>query len=152
MKLDSVGVYRGYHGDVGRTVMVGDPSDELVGRIEADTKCSRIVYDAIRPGTTFAEATAMFSELMRQEGFTAMGAPHCVGLEHTDQPFTTLDHVQETIGLSFSFEEGTVFTLDMPHNEIGWGTTHVEDMMVVRKHGCEGLSSMDTSLRIRPGA
>jgi len=151
MKLDSVGVYRGYHGDVGRTVMVGDPPDELVDRIEADTKCSRIVYDAIRPGTPFAEASAMFSELMRQEGFVAMGAPHCVGLEHTDQPFTTLDHFQQAIGRDFTFELGMVFTLDMPHNEIGWGTTHVEDMMVVRENGCEGLSSMDTSLRVRPG-
>ena len=150
MKLDSVGVYRGYHGDVGRTVMVGDPSDELVGRIQADTKCSRIVYEAIRPGTPFAEATAMFSELMRQEGFAAMGAPHCVGLEHTDQPFTTLDHIQRMVGREFTFELGTVFTLDMPHNEIGWGTTHVEDMMVVREDGCEALSSMNTSLRLRP--
>lgn len=150
MKLDSVGVYRGYHGDVGRTVMVGDPPDELVRRIEADTKCAKIVYDTIRPGMLFSEASKMFVSLMKDEGFVAMGAPHNVGLEHTDQPFTALGHIPQAVGDDFTFENGTVFTLDMPHNEIGWGTTHVEDMMLVRENGCEALSSMDTSLRIRP--
>lgn len=150
MKLDSVGVYRGYHGDIGRTVMVGDPPDELVRRIEADTKCAKIVYEAIRPGMLFSEATSMFVSLMKDEGFEAMAAPHNVGLEHTDQPFTALGADPKAVGNDFTFENGTVFTLDMPHNEIGWGTTHVEDMMVVRESGCEGLSSMDTSLRIKP--
>jgi len=150
MKLDSVGVYQGYHGDIGRTVSVGDPTDELAGRIEANTKCSRQVYGAIRPGMRFSEASAMFVDLMMQCGYRSMGAPHCVGLEHTDQPFTILDDEQRSLGSEFTFEVGTVFTLDMPHNEIGWGTTHVEDMMVVKQNGCEGLSSMDTSLRIQP--
>ncbi|MEQ8733569.1 MAG: M24 family metallopeptidase [Rhodospirillaceae bacterium] len=150
MKLDSVGVYRGYHGDVGRTVMVGYPPDELVRRIEADTKCAKVVYDSIRPGMLFSEATSIFISLMKDEGFAAMAAPHNVGLEHTDQPFTALGHIPESVGNDFTFENGTVFTLDMPHNEIGWGTTHVEDMMLVHENGCEALSSMDTSLRIRP--
>jgi Xaa-Pro dipeptidase len=48
------------------------------------------------------------------------------------------------------FEENMVFTLDMPYHEFGWGTTHVEDMMIVRKNGCEAITSMDTSLRIKP--
>jgi hypothetical protein len=38
----------------------------------------------------------------------------------------------------------------MPYHELGWGTTHVEDMMIVRKHGCEAITSMDTSLRVKP--
>ncbi len=150
MKLDSVGVYRGYHGDVGRTVSVGEPSDELARRIEANTKCSRLVYDTIRPGMLFSEASAMFKDLMKQEGFVTMVALHSVGLEHTDQPFSSLGHLPKSVDHDFTLEVGTVFTLDMPYNEVGWGTTHVEDMMLVRESGCEGLSSMDTSLRIRP--
>ena len=50
MKLDSVGTYKGYHGDVGRTVVVGQPTDELARRIDADTRISRKVYAEIRPG------------------------------------------------------------------------------------------------------
>lgn len=151
MKLDSVGEYKGYLGDIGRTVMVGDPPDSLVKRIEANTKCSRIVYDAIKPGMKFSEVFDMFYDLMCQEGVErGYGGPHNVGLEHADQPWPTGAEVPGTFDDDWTFEAGTVFTLDMPYNEIGWGTTHVEDMIVVREDGYEGLSSMDTSLKIRP--
>ena len=51
--------------------------------------------------------------------------------------------------MDFNFEENMVFTLDMPYHEIGWGTTHVEDMMLVTKSGAIPLSSGDISLRVR---
>jgi len=151
MKIDCVGVYKGYHGDVGRTVMVGNPSDELMRRIEANTEVSRTIYETIRPGMSFAEAGKMFTELMHDWGVElAFASPHNVGLEHTDQPVNTGGETSENFDSTLTFEHGTVFTLDMPYNEIGWGTTHVEDMIAVRKDGFEALSSMDTSLRIRP--
>jgi len=150
MKLDSVGTLAGYHGDIGRTVVLGPPPEELARRIEADTKISRIVYDSIRPGMRYIEAFKMFGELMKDEGFNiAFAGPHDVGLEHTDHPIETGGkNVPASIPYTeLVFHEGTVFTLDMPHNEIGWGTVHVEDMLVVRKTGCELLSSGDTSLK-----
>jgi len=153
MKLDSVGVYKGYHGDVGRTVSVGEPSDELARRIEANTKVSKQIYAALRPGMRFAEASQMFQDLMRQQGFDiAYAAPHPVGLEHTDMPWDVGGKglLGDMEFADLVFENNMVFTLDMPHNEIGWGTSHVEDMIVVRKNGYEALSSGDTSLKIRP--
>ena len=153
MKLDSVGTFKGYHGDVGRTVMVGEPTDELARRIEADTKNSRKVYDVIKPGMKYTEASKMFSDLMRQDGFEiAFAAPHDVGLEHTDHPVDTgNDKAPGSVPFGdFTFQDGTVFTLDMPHNEMGWGTTHVEDMIYVTGRGYEFLSSGNTDLRLRP--
>lgn len=152
MKLDSVGTFKGYHGDVGRTVVVGPPTDELARRIDASTRVSRQVYAAIRPGMKYSEASSMFSALMRDEGFAvAFAAPHDVGLEHTDHPWPTGGSMPGSIApADFVFHEGTVFTLDMPHNEMGWGTTHVEDMIHIRKDGFEPLSSMKTELRVRP--
>ena len=99
----------------------------------------------------FSEASKMFHDLMQQEGVpNGYGGPHNVGLEHTDQPFPTGAEPPGTFDQDFFFEDGTVYTLDMPYSEIGWGTTHVEDMIVVRKDGYEALSSMDTRLRVRP--
>lgn len=154
MKLDSVGTYRGYHGDVGRTVVVGPPTDELARRIEASTKVSRVIYDAIRPGMKYSAARRMFSDLMKDEGVDiAFASPHDVGLEHTDHPVPTGSAgVPGSIDYAdLVFHDGTVFTLDMPHNEMGWGTTHVEDMILVRADGYEALSSMKTELRVQPG-
>ena len=51
--------------------------------------------------------------------------------------------------MDFAFEENMVFTLDMPYHEIGWGTTHVEDMMLVTQTGAVALSSGNMSLRVR---
>jgi Xaa-Pro dipeptidase len=152
MKLDCVGEYLGYLGDVGRTVVCGEPTDELVHRIEADAKASRAVYSAIRPGMTFAESVEIFVDVLRQEGVARGGAaPHPVGLEHTDQPWPTGADTPATFDGNLVYEDGMVFTLDMPYHEVGWGTTHVEDMMLVRPNGAMGLSSMNTSLRVRPG-
>lgn len=154
MKLDSVGSYRGYTGDVGRTVVLGDPPDELARRIEANTKVSKQLYQYIRPGMLFMDIFKMFGEMMKDEGIDfAVAGPHDVGLEHTDHPLD-LSPAKVPGSLPYTelrFLENTVFTLDMPHNEIGWGTTHVEDMMVVKNDGCKLLSSGDTSLRIVKG-
>lgn len=151
MKLDSVGTYKGYHGDVGRTVVLGDPPDELARRIEANYKVSRILYDYIRPGMLYIDIFHKFGDLMKDEGFDiAFAGPHDVGLEHTDHPVETgSDKVPASMAYTdLKFHENTVFTLDMPHNEIGWGTTHVEDMLLVTNEGCKILSSGDTTLRV----
>jgi hypothetical protein len=48
------------------------------------------------------------------------------------------------------FADGTVFTIDVPYLEIGYGSSHVEDMMVCTAQGVRPLSSGDVSLRVRP--
>ena len=151
MKLDSVGEYQGYLGDVGRTVAVGDPSDELVQRLEANQKASAVVYAAIRPGMGFMQAAQLFGEVLRDEGFEhGPAGPHPVGLIHTDVPWPTGDEETAFNQMDFNFEENMVFTLDMPYHEIGWGTTHVEDMMLVTAKGAVPLSSGNMALRVRP--
>jgi Xaa-Pro dipeptidase len=151
-KIDSVGEYLGYKGDVGRTVVVGTPSDEVARRAEANSAALAVLYAEIRPGMRFAEGAQIVNDVLRQHGIARpFCAAHPVGLDHTDQPvpvghesdFDAFDKVM-------MFEEGTVFTMDMPYHEVGYGTSHVEDMMVVRKNGAEALSSGDTSLRIIP--
>jgi Xaa-Pro aminopeptidase len=152
MKLDSVGEYLGYLGDVGRTAVCGEPTEELLRRCEANTTASKVVYGSIRPGMTFSQAAEIFADVFSQEsGLRGIAGPHAVGLEHTDQPWPTGGESPADYDGALVFEEGLVFTLDMPWHEVGWGTTHVEDMMVVRAQGAEGLSTMDTRLRLRPG-
>ena len=151
MKLDSVGEYKGYLGDVGRTVSVGEPGDELLRRAEANQKASAAVYAAIRPGMDFMDAAEIFGAVLLEEGFEhGPAGPHPVGLIHTDVPWPTGDENPSFNQMDFSFEENMVFTLDMPYHEIGWGTTHVEDMMLVTATGAVPLSSGNMALRIRP--
>lgn len=150
IKLDSVGSYKEYRGDVGRSVFCGEPTAEMLKRSRAVERALQIAYEAIRPGKTFKEIVDLTLTAVRDEGFPGfvIAGPHSVGLEHTDHPVSVGTELPGHHPLRF--EENMVFTLDMPYHEFGWGTTHVEDMMVVRKDGCEALTSMDTSLRIKP--
>lgn len=150
MKLDSVGSYKQYRGDVGRTVICGTPTDEMIKRNEIVGRAMEIAYENIRPGKTFKEIVDITLKAVHDMGFPGfvIAAPHSVGLEHTDHPVSVGPELPGHHPLVF--EENMVFTLDMPYHEFGWGTMHVEDMMLVTKDGCESLTSRDTSLRIKP--
>lgn len=150
IKLDSVGSYRQYRGDVGRSVFFGEPTAEMQLRFKAVARALDIAYGAIRPGKTFKEIVDLTLKSVHDEGFPGfvIAGPHSVGLEHTDHPVSVGAEMPGTHPLRF--EENMVFTLDMPYHEFGWGTTHVEDMMIVRADGCEAITSMDVSLRVKP--
>jgi Xaa-Pro dipeptidase len=150
MKLDSVGSYKQYRGDVGRSVFFGEPTEEMMHRIDAVGQALQIAYEAIRPGKTFKEIVDLTLKAVHDRGFPGfvIAAPHSIGLEHTDHPVSVGAQMPGEHPLAF--EENMVFTLDMPYHEFGWGTTHVEDMMIVRKDGCEPITSMNTKLRVKP--
>jgi len=149
MKLDSVGSWKEYRGDVGRSVICGEPTREMLDRNKAVTRALHIAYENIRPGKTFKEIVDLTLKAVHDEGFPGfvLAAPHSVGLEHTDHPVSVGAEMPGHHELRFL--ENMVFTLDMPYHEFGWGTTHVEDMMIVRAHGCEPITSMDTTLRVK---
>jgi len=150
IKIDSVGTYRQYRGDVGRSVFFGEPTQEMLDRFTAVNRALQIAYENIRPGKTFKEIVDLTLKTVRDEGFPGfvIAGPHSVGLEHTDHPVSVGAEMPGTHELRFL--ENMVFTLDMPYHEFGWGTTHVEDMMIVRADGCEPITSMNTTLRVKP--
>lgn len=148
IKIDSVGDYLGYVGDIGRSIVVGTPTDETARRNEANGKALREAYAAIRPGTTFEAASKVVADVMRQEGFNGYAATHNVGMDHTDQPNSHARPGRKPDPLVFS--EGTVFTIDVPYLEVGYGSSHVEDMMACTPNGAVPLSSGDVRLRLRP--
>jgi Xaa-Pro aminopeptidase len=151
IKIDSVGSHRMYRGDVGRTALCGEPTGEMVMRNRAVTHALQVAYENIRPGKTFREIVNLTLKETKDAGFPGfvIAGPHSIGIEHTDHPVSV--GFQYPGHHELRFEENMVFTLDMPYHEFGWGTTHVEDMMIVRAEGCEPITSMDTSIRVLPG-
>jgi Xaa-Pro aminopeptidase len=45
-------------------------------------------------------------------------------------------------------EPGMVVNVDMPFTEIGWGSVHIEDTVVITPGGCEPLTSLDLAMRV----
>jgi Xaa-Pro dipeptidase len=147
--FDGLCDYRNYHGDLGRIAVVGTPSPELLRRADAlKIGCDRVL-EVVRPGVTGREVSDAVIEAVRGAGFEGFffATPHTIGLEHSDHKLPIGPTLPGGNG-EFVFEEGMIFSLDMPYYEIGWGNLHVEDEILVTAEGCEAITDCNVSLRI----
>ena len=69
-----------------------------------------------------------------------------MGLEHTDDP--KLIGPQPGVKPDQVLEANMVINVDMPFTEIGWGSVHMEDTVVITDDGFERLSEADFGLQI----
>lgn len=142
--IDAVGSYAGYHGDYGRTVVVGTPRPELRRAIDAAILCNETVAERLGPGLRYSDVMAIGKDALAKAGYdiTTTSAPHSVGLFHTDEAFKndamTFDKADLLI------EEDMVLSIDCPmlQTDMG-GTVHLEDLWLITADGCEPLN--DTS-------
>ena len=149
--FDALGEYRHYHGDIGRTAIIGEPSAEVVKRNAAMSVGWQTAFDTIKPGVTGREMTAKVIAAIEGEGFPGflIATPHSVGLEHTDHPIPFGLELPGSRG-DLVFEENMVINVDLPYHELGFGGMHLEDMIRVTRDGCEPLTSMQTALIVIP--
>jgi len=147
--IDALGHYRRYHGDFGRSMVVGEPDEELLARNRAMQEGWREVLESVRPGLRYRELALRAVNAIQRAGFPefCLAVPHSVGLQHTDDPAPmTRD------GFDYGdpvLEENMVINVDLPYIEIGWGSVHLEDTLLVTADGCEPLTSMKMDLIVR---
>jgi Xaa-Pro dipeptidase len=145
--FDALGQYRHYHGDFGRCAVVGEPSREHRKRHAHLLAGWETAQEHLRPGVKYSELGEAVGATVRAAGIKNFRNPvvHSLGLEHTDdpkpfgvQPQTKPDQV---------LQPGMVVNVDMPHTEIGWGSLHMEDTVLITTYGHECLSKTDMSIR-----
>jgi Xaa-Pro aminopeptidase len=152
MMFDALGTYKHYHGDLGRTVVAGEPSPEIVQMNKAMQIGWQTVLETVKPGITASELASIVLETIRKNGFPGymLVAPHSVGLEHTDHPLSFGPDLPGSKG-DLGLQQNMVINVDLPYYEIGFGSLHIEDTIRVTADGCEVLTSGDVSLRVIPG-
>jgi len=140
--IDALGHYRRYHGDFGRSMIVGEPDEELLARNRAMQTGWREVLETVQPGMRYRELALRTVNAIQRAGFPefCVAVPHSLGLQHTDDPAPmTRD------GRDYGdpvLEKDMVINVDLPYIEIGWGSVHLEDTLLVTHDGCEPLTSM----------
>ena len=146
--LDALGQYEHYHGDFGRCAVVGEPSAEHRQRHAAICTGWEAAQELLKPGIAYSELSAAVGDVVRGEGFHGFRDPvvHSLGLEHTDDPKPP--GVQPQSKPDQILQAGMVVNVDMPHTEIGWGSVHMEDTVVITADGFERLSAADFTLRV----
>jgi Xaa-Pro dipeptidase len=141
---DSLGEYKHYKADIGRTSVLGEAPEEYKRTYNAmrtgwEEGCARV-----RPGMKSTELADIITEACQKAGYpdymSRAAGPHSLGLEHFDHP--QFDGFYQP----FTIEENCVLNVDMPLLIYGRDAMHLEDTIVVRKDGVEFLTSNQTGM------
>jgi len=128
--------YQGYHGAIGRPVLVGDPGREARAALDAARRAQDACAALIRPGIEGRTVEAAGRRVMERAGFGSnflYSGIHSVGLIEFEPPI---------FGPSSTamLEEGMVLSVDIPVFNAPWGGLRVEDGFLVTATGAERLN------------
>ncbi len=134
--------YRRYCSDMTRTMVFGRASGEQRRIYEAVAEANRIGVAAIDAGVAACDVHRKVSEFIDSRGFRGRfthSTGHAVGL-------SIHDGAKINASSTLVLEEGMVFTVEPGIYIQGLGGVRIEDDVVVRKGGCEVLTSAERDL------
>lgn len=140
--LDFGAVYDGYHADMTRTVVIGQPDEQHQQIYDLVLRAQKKAIDLIRPGVKCSTIDLAARDLISVEGYGANfghSLGHSVGLEiHESPSFSPKDDTVLEPGMVLTVEPGVYLN--------GWGGVRIEDLVVVTSGGCEILSKSPKEL------
>ena len=128
--------YQGYHGAIGRPVLVGAAGREARTALDAARRAQDACAALIRPGIEGREVEAAGRRVMEQAGFGAnflYSGIHSVGLIEFEPPIFGPSSTA-------TLEEDMVVSVDIPVFNAAWGGLRVEDGFLVTATGAERLN------------
>ncbi len=147
--IDAVSDFHQYHGDFARSIVVGEPSKDVIQRAEAQHVTREAIFSMLKPGVKYSDIRKVGFETFKKAGAnpdTLIVNPHSLGLQHTDQPYD--DSNPWRGGEDIVLKAGMVITVDLPYIEIGFGAGHNEDLLLITDDGYEPLNSEEDPLII----
>ena len=127
--------YEGYHGAIGRLVLVGDPGpsvrDALEVAIRAQEACARLLGPGVEGRAVEGEGRRIVADAGLGEAFLYSGL-HSVGVIEFEPPI---------FGPSSPamLQPGMVISIDIPMFNTDWGGLRVESGYLVTQEGAERL-------------
>jgi Xaa-Pro aminopeptidase len=144
--IDCVGRFQGYCGDFARTLVFGTPPKELEKRSKIIGQLAQATFETLKPGVKYSEIRAVGAATLKKLGgdFQVGVGPHSVGMQHSDD--AGRDDMPFPVRADTVLEAGMVITVDLPTLEPGWGSTHMESLILITKDGAEWLDKHDDPL------
>lgn len=134
--IDVGALVDGYHSDMTRTFVVGDPSPEQRDLYALVLRAQAAGLAAVRPGVTGADVDAACRDVIAAAGHADLflhGTGHGVGLLIHEDPYA--NRVSETV-----LQVGDVVTVEPGVYREGFGGIRIEDLVVVTSDGCRVLT------------
>ena len=145
-----------YYADMTRTIVKGEPNEELQRMYDAVLESQEAALATIGPGVNGKEVHQKVSDILHERGYKTIvhdqekgqtllegfihGTGHGVGLE-----------IHEGPRIGFADEElkaGDVVTVEPGLYEQGVGGVRIEDLVVVTEDGCRNLTKFPKVLRV----
>lgn len=136
-----------YFADMTRTVVKGDPGDQLRSMHAAVERAQQAAFMRIRPGASGREVHEAVRDALREAGFDRETGPryphgtgHGLGLEVHEQPSLGM-HGQE-------LTEGDVVTVEPGLYDPAVGGVRIEDVVVVTAGGSRNLTTFSRQFEL----
>ena len=135
--IDVGALVDGYHSDMTRTYVVGDPSPLQRELYDLVLSAQRAGLAAVGPGVPASAVDAACRSLIAAAGYGEWfthGTGHGVGLLIHEEPF--LNRVSEAV-----LRPGDVVTVEPGVYRVGFGGIRIEDLVLVTDDGCRLLTA-----------
>ena len=136
--------FNGYHSDETCTMCLGRPTSEQKRVYSIVKEAHDRAIASIRPGEPFSEIDRSARGHIEDKGYGAHfghGLGHGVGLAVHEEPRISFD----SSGVA---QAGMVFTVEPGIYIPEWGGVRIEDMVLVKRGGCEVLTQIDKELKV----
>ncbi|MGC4932098.1 M24 family metallopeptidase [Gordonia sp. DT30] len=137
VRFDVGGTLHGYWSDIGRTAVVGPPSDRQRRFYDAILQGEQDELDLARPGVAANDIFRRAIEVVEANGgpspYRRHHCGHGIGLTTYEPPIIRPADDDP-------LQPGMVFCFETPYYELGWGGMMVEDALVITDDGCRMLT------------
>jgi len=140
--IDAAAKYAGYHADMTRTPIVGEPTEKHKEIYNVVKKAQQAGVDAVRDGMACKAMDAVTRDIIAEHGYGDKyihSTGHGIGLEIHTMP--RLSSISEDF-----IYENYVVTVEPGIYETGWGGVRIEDDVVVHKDFGEPLNRTSKDL------
>lgn len=142
--IDVGALVDGYHSDMTRTFVVGEPREDFRRWYRVLAEAQRVALESVRAGIECRVIdTAARDALADDARWFVHGTGHGVGLDIHEEPFL---NATSTARLS----EGEVVTVEPGLYRVGLGGVRIEDLVVVGRTGADVLTSFPKDLLCLP--
>jgi Xaa-Pro aminopeptidase len=144
VRVDLVGIYRGYYSDISRVAAFGrQPNAEAQRAHAAILETNAVLRKEAGPGARCGDLHRLTCDTLEKRGFRLLApyAGHGIGRDVHEPPFLGPDD-------DTRLAPGMVLDLEPTMRVAGVGSVNIEDMVLITDTGCEPLTNFPRDLLV----
>jgi Xaa-Pro aminopeptidase len=130
--------YEGYHGAIGRVVLVGNLGEEIMGALDVACQAQKACFQAMRPDMEGREVEAIGRRIVEEAGlgsYFLYSGVHSVGVIEFEPPIFGPSSEAK-------LKKDMVISIDIPLFNTPWGGVRIEDGYLITDTGAERLNEI----------